>query len=102
MKEQVEKALEKIRPALQRDGGDVELVEVNTSEGAAYGAALLAGVGAGFYPDVTTACQSTIKIPSSTAPGMQARIYQELYPIYQNLYPQLKNQFAAIGEFVNQ
>ncbi len=28
MREQVEKALEKIRPALQRDGGDVELVEV--------------------------------------------------------------------------
>ena len=28
MKEQVEKALEKIRPALQRYGGDVELVEV--------------------------------------------------------------------------
>lgn len=28
MKEQVEAALEKIRPALQRDGGNVELVEV--------------------------------------------------------------------------
>lgn len=28
MKEQVEAALEKVRPALQRDGGDVELVEV--------------------------------------------------------------------------
>ncbi|MBU1274296.1 MAG: NifU family protein [Proteobacteria bacterium] len=28
MKEQVELALEKIRPALQRDGGNVELVEV--------------------------------------------------------------------------
>ncbi len=28
MKEQVEKALLKIRPALQRDGGDVEVVEV--------------------------------------------------------------------------
>ncbi len=28
MKEQVEKALDKIRPVLQRDGGDVELVEV--------------------------------------------------------------------------
>jgi len=28
MKERVEKALDKIRPALQRDGGDVELVEV--------------------------------------------------------------------------
>jgi len=28
MKEKVEKALNKIRPALQADGGDVELVEV--------------------------------------------------------------------------
>lgn len=28
MKEKVEAALEKIRPALQRDGGDVRLVEV--------------------------------------------------------------------------
>jgi Fe-S cluster biogenesis protein NfuA len=28
MKEQVEQALDKIRPALQRDGGDVELVDV--------------------------------------------------------------------------
>lgn len=28
MKEQVQEALDKIRPALQRDGGDVELVEV--------------------------------------------------------------------------
>ncbi len=28
MKEKVEAALEKVRPALQRDGGDVELVEV--------------------------------------------------------------------------
>ena len=28
MNEQVQSALDKIRPALQRDGGDVELVEV--------------------------------------------------------------------------
>lgn len=32
MKEKVEKALEKIRPHLQADGGDVELVEV-TADG---------------------------------------------------------------------
>jgi len=29
MKEKVEAALDRIRPALQADGGDVELVEVN-------------------------------------------------------------------------
>ena len=28
MREQIEQALEQIRPALQRDGGDVELVDV--------------------------------------------------------------------------
>ena len=28
MKEQIERALDKIRPALQRDGGDIELVDV--------------------------------------------------------------------------
>ena len=28
MKEAVEKALEKIRPLLQRDGGDIEFVEI--------------------------------------------------------------------------
>jgi Fe-S cluster biogenesis protein NfuA len=31
MREQVEKALEKIRPALQADGGDVELIDVAES-----------------------------------------------------------------------
>lgn len=29
MKEQVEQVIEKIRPYLQRDGGDVELIKVN-------------------------------------------------------------------------
>ena len=32
MKERIEKALEKVRPMLQADGGDVELIEV-TSDG---------------------------------------------------------------------
>lgn len=31
MKEQVEAALEKIRPSLQADGGDVELVEITAN-----------------------------------------------------------------------
>ncbi len=33
MKEQVQKALDMIRPMLQRDGGDVELVDVNEDTG---------------------------------------------------------------------
>ena len=33
MKEKVEKALDLIRPALQNDGGDVELVDVDEANG---------------------------------------------------------------------
>ena len=33
MKEKVQKALDMIRPMLQRDGGDVELVDVNEETG---------------------------------------------------------------------
>lgn len=33
MKENVKKALDKIRPALQADGGDVELVDVDEQSG---------------------------------------------------------------------
>ena len=33
MKEAVEKALEEVRPALQADGGDVELVEITEDGG---------------------------------------------------------------------
>ena len=33
MKEQVEKALDLIRPALQNDGGDIELIDVDETTG---------------------------------------------------------------------
>lgn len=33
MKEKVQEALDKVRPMLQRDGGDVELVEVDEGSG---------------------------------------------------------------------
>jgi Fe-S cluster biogenesis protein NfuA len=33
MKDRVEKALDKIRPALQNDGGNVELVDVDEAKG---------------------------------------------------------------------
>ena len=47
---------------------EAELVTVNTTEGAAYGAALLAGVGAGRWSDVQSACRTCIKITGSTQP----------------------------------
>ena len=78
-----------------------ELVTVNTTEGAAYGAALLAAVGAGVFPDVPGACQSTIHLTGSTRPSDATRAYQDYYPRYQALYPALSAEFAALTETVN-
>jgi len=75
-----------------------ELVTVNTTEGAAYGAALLAGVGAGAWRDVPTACKACIKITGSTQPKpSQVDAYHEAYSLYQELYPALKSSFGRMG-----
>ena len=75
-----------------------ELVTVNTAEGAAYGAALLAGVGSGVWPDVATACQETIKITGKTDPDPAwVEVYRKSYAIYQDLYPALKDEFARMS-----
>jgi xylulokinase len=76
----------------------VALVTVNTSEGAAYGAALLAGVGAGAWPDVDTACRATIRQTGVTDPGEAALArYDEAYGIYRQLYPALRPAFHRLG-----
>lgn len=77
---------------------EAELVTVNTAEGAAFGAALLAGVGAGAWHDVPTACKETIRITGRTLPDDgQMKVYRKMYPIYQDLYPTLKNNFAELS-----
>jgi xylulokinase len=70
------------------------LVTVNTTEGAAYGAALLAGVGAGVWPDVDVACRDTIALTGSTEPQSgTVDQYEPVYQAYGRLYPALKPFF---------
>jgi xylulokinase len=74
-----------------------ELVTVNTTEGAAFGAALLAGVGAGHWSDVETACESVIQITGKTTPSeKECAVYGRIYPLYQELYPTLKTFFGKV------
>lgn len=78
---------------------NAELVTVNTTEGGAYGAALLAGVGAGAWSDVVSACRTCIKITGSTQPEpTQVQAYQKSYEIYQELYPALKASFVRLSD----
>jgi xylulokinase len=77
---------------------EAELVTVNTSEGAAFGAALLAGVGAGAWSDVPSACKAVIKITGSTNPEpAQSEAYHKAYSLYRELYPVLKPSFDKMG-----
>jgi xylulokinase len=77
---------------------DAELVTVNSAEGAAYGAALLAGVGASVWPEVRSACRESIQITGCTLPDpSQAEVYRRAYPLYRELYPALKSSFQKLG-----
>src|SRR5207248_10045259 len=51
-------------------GREVEVLEAE--EGAAFGAALLAGVGTGVWPSVDAACEATVRVAGRVAPDAQA------------------------------
>lgn len=76
------------------------LYTVNTSEGAALGAAILAAVGAGAYPDVPSACQQMVhKVDVIQPDAVGMKDYEKLYPSFRALYPSLQNVFAALAKF---
>jgi xylulokinase len=77
---------------------EAELVTTNTTEGAAYGAALLAGIGAGVWLDADTACAQTIVTSDRISPVAEnIHRYRSLYQQYKTLYPTLKATFDALG-----
>jgi len=75
-----------------------ELVTVNTTEGGAFGAALLAGVGAGAWASVPEACAGIIKVVDRVEPqAARVTVYNQLYPLYRGLYPALKPTFDRVA-----
>lgn len=77
---------------------EAELVTVNSTEGAAYGAALLAGVGTGAWPNVPSACKAVIKVTETTRPDAQTfDAYRKAYAVYRELYPALRPSFAKLA-----
>lgn len=79
---------------------DCELVTVNTTEGAAYGAALLAGVGVGLWPDAETACAAAVKVTEHIRPDPQrVASYRQIYAMYHDLYTTLRPTFHTLTGF---
>jgi xylulokinase len=71
-------------------GHAVEMVPAD--EGSAYGAALLAGVGAGVWPSVDAACDHVIRSSVAATPdAAHVAVMHERYAAYQRIYPALHN-----------
>lgn len=79
------------------DTGRVNIARINVDEGPAFGAAILAGVGAGTYGSVAEACDAIIRETDVTGPDMERaafydaclEAYREAYRALAPLYKQL-------------
>jgi len=74
---------------------EADIATVSTTEGAAFGAALLAAVGAGWFPTVASATAAVVHATPVAAPGEGVARYRELHALYRGLYPAMKGTFAG-------
>ncbi len=83
---------------LQSDIYGAEVVTLQADQGPAYGAALLAGVGVGFFESVTAAVDQCVVVSGRTAPNAAARPrYDEVYGIYRGLYGALRESMHKLA-----
>jgi xylulokinase len=72
----------------------VEIVE--TEEGAAYGAALLGGVGAGVWATVEEACRQSVRVRQRIDPDPRvSALLQDRYQRYRSIYPALRSVYGG-------
>ncbi|MGH9161856.1 MAG: xylulokinase [Vicinamibacteraceae bacterium] len=84
-------ARSKVWRQIQADVYGQEVERLRTDEGAAYGAALLAGVGAKIWPSVEAACDAVVRVAERTTPDAAARrVMEQQYRAYRALYPALR------------
>jgi len=73
-------------------GHEVEIVAAE--EGAAYGAALLAGVGAKVWPSVDAACTAVVRVAHRVQPKTEnVVVMNESYEAYRRVYPATREIF---------
>ena len=83
---------------IQADIYDAPLAITNAEEGAAFGAALLAAVGAGAFASVPAACRALIRPTKITRPAKKAaQQYARHQQVYDQLYGSLKDRFAEMS-----
>jgi xylulokinase len=80
----------------------IPVVTVNSTDGPAYGAALMAASGV-LLRDITELCEEWIQVVSRTEPNPEnAHKYEAYYQIYRTLYGTLKPTFHQLSELAQQ
>lgn len=80
---------------LQADVFGRPVATLNHDEGPAFGAALIAGTGAGVYPSINTAVEKTVKIKENIKPDKQRHAtYAKLHKKFQSLYKSMEKEFV--------
>lgn len=78
------------------DSFECPIACTRSSEGAALGAALLAGTGTGVYKTVAEACDTVCKTAQTCLPRKEnIPIYRQKQSLYDSLYPALKGFYAG-------
>jgi len=87
---------------IQADIFNKEISMTQSSEPAAMGAAILAGVGVGIYKDVEDGCRKAVKLKEEKTKPIPENvdIYNKQYEIYKSLYQDLKENFKRVKETV--
>jgi xylulokinase len=76
---------------------NVKVEKLNTDEGPAYGAAILAAVGSGRFATVESACASFLKVTESIDPDeTNVGLYNQKYKKFREIYPATKELFRKL------
>jgi xylulokinase len=88
---------------IQADIYGCDVHTLNSTEGPAFGVALLAQVGTGGFASVAEACDATIRaVDSARFEPRTKQYYDRAFPVYRQLYQDLRGTFKTLSMLVEQ
>jgi xylulokinase len=83
---------------LMADVFNTRVAITTSTEGPAFGAALLGGVAAGIFPSTEAAADALVHVTATVAPEpREAARYRDIHAVYRGLYADLKRRFGELA-----
>ena len=80
---------------------DMPVKIMQSDEGPALGAAILAGCAAGVFKNVQEGCTKLVKVKEEQPPVKENHMeYEKFYSVYNGLYPALKDSFSRLAKIL--